>query len=151
MSSTAAARRLNAAHGKNVCPADALLGRVNREKHRAQADALSADGKTRQMALSDPLAEREHCVRLSREPSYYTCKMKPALLAAGSVLCIVLAIVALWVAIDIRQSAPGTTGFMPGLPFALMSAVLLGLGVVAGILAWIEFAADRQSEARGER
>jgi len=77
--------------------------------------------------------------------------MKPVFLAVASLACLVLGIGALLIAIDIRQSAPGTTGFMPGLPFALLSAVLMGIGVVAGVLAWIEFEADRDREARGGR
>jgi Ca2+/Na+ antiporter len=81
----------------------------------------------------------------------YDDMKKPLILAAGCVICLVVGVVALLVAIDIRQTAPGTTGFMPGLPFALMSAVLIGFSVVAGILAWIEFAAARESEVGGGR
>lgn len=75
--------------------------------------------------------------------------MKPVYLAAASLACLALGIGALLTAIDIRQSAPGTSGFMPGLPFALMSAVLIGLFVAAAVLAWIEFEADRDRKARG--
>lgn len=81
----------------------------------------------------------------------YDDMKKPLILAAGCVICLVAGVMALLVAIDIRQTTPGITGFMPGLPFALMSAVLLGFGVVAGILAWMEFAAEREGEVRGGR